>query len=422
MFKNTTFAGLKLIKEYDIQTLPNGIRVIHKQVTNTKIAHCGFMLDIGSRDESESNQGIAHFWEHMAFKGTQKRKSFHILNSIDSVGGELNAYTTKEKITFYASILEGHFEKAVDLLADITFNSIFPEKQIEKERNVILEEMAMYYDAPDDAIQDDFDHQVFGSHPLGMNILGTAESVRSFSREDFKSFIKDHIDTSKIVFCSVGTMPFKKVMKMAEKYIKPIPSHSSTKSRKGFLQYNPSDHQILRSLTQAQCALGRNSYALNDPKRLPFFMLVNILGGPGMNSRLNLALREKHGFVYSIDAGYQAYIDTGLFAIFFGTEPKQMSKSIQLVKRELKKLRDVPLGKVQLHAAKQQLMGQLAMSEENNASLMLMLGKSMLDLNRIDPLEEVFSKIKNVTSMELQDLANEMFVEDELSQLTFVPN
>lgn len=408
--------------EYEIHTLPNGIRVLHKEVTTTKVSHCGFMLDIGSRDENEQNQGIAHFWEHMAFKGTTKRKAFHILNRIDSVGGELNAYTTKEKIAFYASTLDTYFEKAVELLTDITFDSIFPEKQIEKERNVILEEMSMYYDAPDDAIQDEFDQVVFANHPLGMNILGTADSVRSFHRDDFKKFIKEHINTEKLVFCSVGNIAFKKVVKLAEKYLKDIPAYNANKVRSPFEKYVPTLKGVERNITQAHCAIGRDAYSISSDKRLPFFMLSNILGGPGMNSRLNLALREKYGFVYSIDATYQSYSDTGLFGIFFGTEPGQLQRSIKLVNKELERLRQVPLGTLQLHTAKEQLMGQLAMAEENNASFMLMMGKSILDLERIDTIDEIFNKIKSVSAKELQDLANEMFAKDQMSQLTYTPN
>ncbi|MBL6447362.1 insulinase family protein [Fulvivirga sp. 29W222] len=408
--------------DYEMHTLPNGIRVLHKQVSNTKIAHCGFVLDIGSRDETEENQGIAHFWEHMAFKGTRKRKAFHILNRIDSVGGEINAYTTKEKIAFYASLLDNYFEKAVELLTDITFDSIFPEKQIEKERNVILEEMAMYYDSPEDAIQDDFDSLVFQGHPLGMNILGTADSVRSFHRDDFTEFIKANISTERLVFCSVANLPFKKVVKLTEKYLKDVPAFAADRERQPFNTYKPAIKKVNRSLTQAQFAIGRgDAYSDNSSKRLPFFMLVNILGGPGMNSRLNLALREKHGFVYSIDASYQAYTDTGLFGIFFGTEPKQLNRSVRLVKKELQKLKEKPLGVKQLHTAKEQLMGQLAMAEENNISLMLMMGKSILDRNKIESLDEIFNKIKNTTAKELQDLANEMFDEAQMSQLIFLP-
>ena len=410
------------MSDYELYTLSNGIRLVHKQVTTTRIVHCGFVLDIGSRDELPDNQGIAHFWEHMAFKGTKKRKAFHIINRLEAVGGELNAYTTKEKIAFYASVLEDHFEKAFDLLTDITFDSVFPENQIEKERNVILEEMAMYYDAPDDAIQDEFDEVVFTGHPLGRNILGTEDSVRSFHRNDFKEFIRKNINTGRIVFASVGNVSFKKVKRLADKYLQDVPELSAQKSRLPFAGYAPKQVEIRRNLTQAHCAIGRDAYPLDHDKRLSFFMLVNLLGGPGMNSRLNLALREKHGFVYAIDAHYMPFIDTGLFGIFFGTEPNQLERSIRLVHKELRKLMDTPLGTLQLHHAKEQLLGQLAMAEENNAGLMLGMGKSLLDLERIDNLEQIAQKIKRITSVELKQVANEMFDPNVLSRLTFIPN
>jgi len=407
--------------DYNIKTLHNGIRVIHKQVANTKVAHCGFMLDIGSRDENEENQGIAHFWEHMAFKGTKKRRAFHILNGIDSVGGELNAYTTKEKITFYASVLNSYFEKALELLCDITFESVFPERQIEKERKVILEEMSMYKDIPEDAIQDDFDELIYGDHPLGRNILGIEKSVKSFHRDDFTQFISQNINTERLVFCSVSNLPFENVLKKAEKYLKHIPKLSGNHTRSSFNDYWPKQKEVRKNLIQGHCAIGRDAYAISSEKRLPFFMLTNVLGGPAMNSRLNLALREKHGYVYQVDAHYQSYTDTGLFAIFFATEPRQMNKSIRVIKSELRRLREKPLGSVQLKTAKEQLMGQLAMAEENNVSLMLMMGKSILDLNKIESLDSIFEEIKKTSASDLQDIANEMFQEPDLSFLTYLP-
>jgi predicted Zn-dependent peptidase len=409
------------MEDYEIHTLPNGIRIAHKQVTYTKIAHCGFTLDIGSRDEKPHQQGIAHFWEHMAFKGTKKRKSFHILNRLEAVGGELNAYTTKEKICFHASVLDKHFEKAMELLTDITFDSVFPEKQIEKERSVILEEMSMYYDSPEDSIQDEFDTVLFGEHSLGNNILGTIDSVRSFHRDDFKQFINENLNTERLIFSSVGNIPFSKVKKLAEKYLAHIPVFLAQRQRIPFELYVPKNVTKARAITQAQCAIGRTAYPLDDPKRLAFFMLINILGGPGMNSRLNLALREKHGFVYSVEANYTPYIDTGFLAIYFGTEQKQLNKSISLIIKELRQLKDKKMGTVQLHTAKEQLMGQLAMSEESNLSFMLMMGKSILDLNRIDSLAEIFDSIRKVTASDLQEIAQEMFDESQLSYLTYTP-
>lgn len=409
------------MREHEIHTLPNGIRIIHNRVVTTKIVHCGIMLDIGSRDESTTNQGIAHFWEHMAFKGTRKRKAFHILNRLESLGGELNAFTDKEKILFYASLRDDYFERAVELLTDITFDSIFPEAQIERERQVILEEMSMYLDDPEDSLQDEFDGVVFKDHPLGMNILGTERSIRSFKRKDFRAFVKEHLDTRRIVFSSVGNIPMEHVIRLAEKYLGAIPASTSKKKRKQFSGYQPREVTLSRPVNQARCAIGRASYAFTHEKRSPFYMLTTILGGPGMNSRLNMALREKHGFVYSIGAQYVPFTDTGLFVITFGTEPSQLKKGITLVKQELKKLRDEPLGVKQLASSKEQILGQIAMAEENNLNFMIMMARNLLDQGRVTSLEEIFERVKNTSALKLQELANEMFKEDRLSYLIMEP-
>lgn len=407
------------MNRYKIKTLENGIRVIHQPVSNSKIVHCGFALDIGSRDEKPHQVGIAHFWEHMAFKGTKKRKTFHILNRLDSVGGELNAYTTKEKIFFHASVLEQYLDKAMDLLVDITFQSIFPEKQIEKERQVILEEMAMYKDSPEDDIQDQFDEVIFAGHPLGNNILGTEESLKSFTRQHFLEFLEENLDTERTVFSIVGDISDKKLERYTKKYLEPIEHHKRKRERVPFEHYQPNSLNFNKEVSQSQCAIGATAYPIHHPKRLAFFMLVNILGGPGMNSRLNMALREKYGFVYAIDAGYHPFTDTALFSIFFGTDPGQLPKSIKLVKKELNKLQERPLGSLQLHVAKQQLMGQLAMAEENNMSYMLMLGRSLLDKDKIESLDDLFEQIKKVSAKDLQDTAHEIFADERLSILTY---
>ncbi len=412
------FIRMDGIQEY---TLPNGIRIVHRQVTHTAISHIGLMLDMGSRDEKPHQQGLAHFWEHMAFKGTEKRSSLQIINRLEVVGGELNAYTTKEKICFHASVLTPHYERALELLSDITFGSVFPEKQLERERGVILEEMSMYYDSPEDAIQDDFDELIFSGHQLGCNILGTQESVNGFTRQDLLNFIDENLDTSRIIFSSVGNMPFKKVLALVEKYMKDIPTKSSSLVRTPPALYAPKIVNLKRSITQAHVAIGRTAYEITHAQRLPFFMLINLLGGPGMNSRLNLAVREKNGLVYSIDAGYTPFIDTGYWGIYYATEQKHLKKANALILKELKTLREVPLTKTQLHHTKEQLMGQMAMSEEGNMSFMLMMAKSLLDINRIDSLEELFAQIRMVSASQLQDLANELCREEDLSYLTFLP-
>ena len=408
-------------QDHYIIPLSNGIRAVHKHVGHTKVAHCAIMLDIGSRDEKTYQQGIAHFWEHMAFKGTQKRKAFHILNRLESLGGELNAYTTKEKICFYASVLDDHIEKAIELLVDITFNSTFPNKQIDKERHVILEEMTMYEDSPEDAIQDEMDTLIFNGHQLGNNILGTRDSVGSFHKDNFLEFISENLDTERIVFSSIGNQSHRKIERLVKKYLDEVPRKILTKNRQAVNGYSPNIRSVQKKIQQAHCAIGTRAFNIHDKERIPFFVLNNILGGPSMNSRLNLTIREKYGLVYNIDSHYQAYTDTGIFSIFYGTEPANLSRSIDLVFKEMKKLQNLTLGIRQLQMAKDQIKGQLAMAEENTNSIMLMMAKSLLDLNRIQTLEVIFKQIDDITTADLQDLANRVLQRDNMSILTFDP-
>ena len=406
---------------YNIKELTNGIRIVHQEITHTRLIHCGFILDIGSRDETKEQEGIAHFWEHMAFKGTKKRKAFHILNRLDSVGGELNAYTTKEKICFYSSILNQHFNKAAELLCDITFNSTFPENQINRERQVILEEMSMYRDSPEDAIQDDFDAQIFENHALGRNILGREDTVSKFSQQDFFDFVSSRLDTSKIVFSVVGNISFAKVLKQVEGFLSDIPVKRRLYIRSGFSNYQPITKTIEKDITQSLCAIGKPAISLYHPDRFRLYLLNNILGGPSMTSRLNLALRERHGYVYSVESTYQAYTDTGFLGIFYGTEEKTASKAKKIVMKELDKLRAQKLGTMQLHMAKEQAVGQMAMAEENYASLMLIYGKNLLDQSKITELDQIFTIIKSTTAEQLQDLAREYLAEEDFSYLTYLP-
>ncbi len=405
-----------------IKELANGIRIVHQEVTHTRLVHCGFILNIGSRDETKEQEGLAHFWEHMAFKGTKKRKTFHILNRLESLGGELNAYTTKEKICFYASTLKEHYPKAAELLFDITFNSTFPEKQIENERQVILEEMAMYRDSPDDSIQDELDELVFENHALGRNILGNEQTVANFTQQDFFDFISTRLDTSQIVFSVVGNISFKNALKQIEPALESILPKRSLFVRTSFSHYKPTEKTTGRDVTQSLCAIGRPAYSLHHPNRYKLFLLNNILGGPSMNSRLNLMLREKHGLVYSIESSYSPFSDTGFFGVYFGTEEKTLKKAKGLVLKEMRKLQEHQLGKVQLQMAKEQAIGQMAMAEENYAGLMLVYGKSLLDHGKVDPLESIFNQIRSATSSDLQEIAQEIFNLEELSFLTYKPN
>jgi len=379
------------------------------------------MLDIGSRDETIANQGIAHFWEHMAFKGTRKRKAFHILNRLESLGGELNAYTDKEKILFYASIRDDYFERAMELLKDITFESIFPSNQIERERQVILEEMSMYLDDPDGYLQDEFDSVVYAGHALGMNILGTEKTVTSFRHADFKSFIKHHLDTRRVVFSVTGNISQEKVIRLAEKHLGGIPKLRSSQTRKKFIGYKPKEVTLSRAIKQSRCAIGRPSYSLEDEKRGSFYLLNNIFGGSNMNSRLNLSLREKHGLVYSIGSSFTPFTDTGLLCISFGTEPTQLTKAIKLVEEELRRMREEKMGVKQLSSAKEQIMGQVAMAEESNISFMMMMARSLLDLGKIQSLEEIFTRIQSTTANDIMDMSNEMLNQNKMCYLIMEP-
>ncbi len=401
--------------------LSNGIRVVHQHIPSTNIVHCGIFLGIGSRDETTKNQGIAHFWEHMAFKGTKKRTSLDIIESLDSIGGELNAFTDKEKIVFYASVRDQYFERAVDVLTDITFKSTFPEKEMEKERGVILEEMAMYFDSPDDSLQDELEALIFKNHPLGMNILGNEETVRTFKKKDFVSFFGNHADNRKIVFSCIGNVTLDEVERLARKYFERKPVLKSDAKRRKFNIYKQEEKILQRGVKQSRCAIGRDAYPLLHENRIPFYLMSNIIGGPGMNSRLSLSVREKHGLVYAIDANYMAYSDTGMFAIYFGTEPKQVSKCMKLIKREMEKLCGKRLNPSELASAKEQIKGQLALSEENNLGLMIMMGRAIIDHDRVPTLKEVFEKIDVVSAQTLQAVANEMFDDSKLSYLFMEP-
>ncbi|MBX7127180.1 MAG: insulinase family protein [Cyclobacteriaceae bacterium] len=406
----------------ELHTLPNGIRVIHNRTTTSRIVHCGIMLDIGSRDETTANQGIAHFWEHMAFKGTRKRKAFHINHHLESVGGELNAFTDKEKIFFYATVREEYFERAFDLLADIAFASVFPETQLQRERQVILEEMSMYHDDPDDSLQDVFDALIFRDHSLGMNILGTPKTVSRFKRSDFLDFISSHLDSRRIVFSSVGNFSQEQVVTLAKKYLGKVPPFRSRAKRKPFRNFRP-DHQVVtRSVRQARFAIGRPALSGSDERRGTLFLLISILGGPAMNSRLNQALREKRGLVYSVGAQFVPFTDTGLLVISFGTEPAKLDISREIISRELGRLRSEKLGIRQLATAREQMLGQIAMAEENNVGFMIMMARTLLDLGRVPSIEETFDRIRKPSAIDLADMADELLDERNMSTLIMMPD
>jgi predicted Zn-dependent peptidase len=404
--------------EIVFHTLPNGIRLVHHRIPGI-VAHCGLIINTGSRDETEAEHGIAHFIEHMLFKGTTKRKAYHILSRLEDVGGELNAYTTKEETAVHASFMKEHYERAIEIISDITFNSVYPSKEIEKEKEVVIEEINSYKDNPAELIFDDFEEQIFLNQPIGRNILGTFETVRSFTRENIFSFISNNYNTSQMVFCSVGNIPNEKIIKLFTRFFSEIPSGFVPSKPFKTWQYIPSSVVRKMDTYQNHCIMGNVAYNLMDNRRLGMFLLNNILGGQGLNSRLNLSLREKNGFAYNVESSYNPYCDTGVFSIYFGTDSHNLEKSISIAESELNKLRSVKLGTIQLSKAKNQIKGYLARGYENHESLMLSLGKSLLVFNKIDSIEDVCDKIDKVTSLEILEIANDIFDRGKLSTLIY---
>ncbi len=405
--------------EFDTYTLKNGIRVIHK-TEKSEVGYCGIIINAGSRDEQEEEHGMAHFIEHVIFKGTKKRKAFHVLSRLEDVGGELNAYTTKEETCIYASFLKDDYERSMELIADISFHSIFPEKELEKEKEVIIDEINSYKDSPAELIFDDFEEQLYPNHSIGRNILGEENKLKTFSKKDILKFIDNNYHTDQIVFCSVGSQSFKKVVKLAEKYFGDIPENRRTKKREDVPASKPTIIKVDKDTYQSHIILGSTAYDYNHPKRLGLHLLNNLLGGPGMNSRLNMCLREKKGIAYNIESSYTPFYGTGVFSIYFGTDKKNIEKSIKIIFNELNKLRTKELGSMQLHKAKRQLKGQIAISSENKENLMLNIGKSYLLYNNVDSLIDVYQKIDKLSSSDLLEIANETFNPDNLSQLIYL--
>jgi len=399
-------------------TLNNNIRLVHYRIPGI-VAHCGIIINAGSRDEKESEHGIAHFIEHMLFKGTTKRKAYHVLSRLEDIGGELNAYTTKEETAVHASFMKEHYERAIEIISDITFNSVYPVREIEKEKEVVIEEINSYKDNPAELIFDDFEEQIFLNQPIGRNILGTFETVKSFSQKDIFSFIANNYDTSEMVFCSVGDISDEKIVRLFKRYFSEIPSRNIPPKVMKPWHYEPSS--VIRKMDthQSHCIIGNVAYDLKDKRRMSMFLLNNILGGQGLNSRLNLSLREKNGFAYNVESIYNPYCDTGVFSIYFGTDNHNLEKSISIAESELIKLRNVKLGTIQLSKAKNQIKGYLARGYENHESLMLTLGKSLLVFNKIDSLEEVCNKIDNVTSYQILETANDVLDKIKLSTLIY---
>ena len=406
--------------EIKTHELTNGIRIIHHQV-DSAVAHCGIMINTGSRDESAPEQGMAHFIEHALFKGTTKRKAFHILSRLEDVGGELNAYTTKEETWYYSTFMKEYYERSIELMSDIVFNSTLPQKELEKEKDVIVDEINSYLDSPSEAIFDDYEELIYHGHPIGRNILGIKKTLHNFDHKKAKNYMQRHYNTDEMILSSVGNIDFNKLVRLAEKHLSHIPANKRSYKRHGINGYETRELHVKKDISQTHCIVGNRAYSANNPKARTLILLNNLLGGPGMNSRLNLGIREKYGFTYTIESNYTTYCDTGVWGIYFGTDPKTVQKTLKLIYKELQKLREVKLGPLQLQKAKQQLIGQLAIAQENNCNLMQSIAKSYHAFGKVESLEEMNAKILSITAEEIQEVAQEIFQEDQLSTIIYEP-
>ncbi len=404
--------------KFQVHQFDNGIRLVH-QPSASLVAHFGFIVLTGSRDEEEDEHGMAHFIEHVIFKGTKKRKNYHIISRLEDVGGEINAYTTKEETCVHASFLKEDYRRAIELIYDICFNSVFPEKEISKEKSVILDEILSYKDNPSELIFDDFEEQVFHGLPIGRNILGTPENLEKFDRNSIRKFIGNNYSTSEMVICCVGDLNFGKLVLFCKQYFGSVESKNRKKLRVPPNGYKPEFKSLEKNTFQNHCMLGNIAYKLDDKRRIGLLLLSNILGGPGMNSRLNMSLRERNGYSYDVESHYAPYSDTGIFMVYFGCDKGKFDKSLALVYKEFEKLRKDALGSLQLSKAKKQILGQVAIMSENNEALMLSMGKTLLVHNQIDTLEEIRKKIDAVTSLQIMEAANDILEPGKLSVLRY---
>ena len=383
------------------------------------MVYCGFAINAGTRDEQENEHGIAHFVEHILFKGTKKRNSQQIIDRLEAVGGEIDAYTTKEETFIYSIVPQKYCERAMELLSDIVFNSTFPQCEMEKERTVILDEIQSYNDSPSELIFDEFEELIFSNSPLGRNILGTEKSLKKFSSNDLQNFVNRCYTTDNILFFVYGNLSFERILKFAEKYFD-VPSSQRNFKRNSLKDYLPQNVETEKDTFQTHCLIGNRASHFKDKNRLAQVLLNNILGGPLLSSRLNLAVRERNGLVYSIDSSLTPYTDTGVWNIYFGCDKTNFDKCIKLIYKELEILRDKEISAKDLKKAKKQFAGQLLISHQNRESYILAAAKSVLHLNLLETQEKIIEKVNQITAQELQTIAQQLFASEQITILKFV--
>ena len=456
--------------KYNTYTLDNGLRIIHLP-SDSKVVYCGYQINAGTRNEEPGEEGLAHFCEHVTFKGTERRKAWHILNCLESVGGDLNAYTNKEGTVYYSAILKEHIARAVDLLSDIVFHSVYPQAEIDKEVEVICDEIESYNDSPAELIYDEFENILFKGSPLGHNILGTAEQVRSFKTEDALRFTRKLYRPDNAIFFAYGDIDFKKLVKLIQKALGECPKgrelacsadckSAETPTEERIAEKTPTDERIAeetptgetpteemeagdanhkvqsskfnvqskvagqtivmqKNTHQAHVMIGTRAYDVNDDRRMPLYLLNNMLGGPGMNAKLNLALREHNGLVYTVESTMVAYGDTGTWSIYFGCDEHDVKRCLRLVRKELDKFTQKPLSDAQLKAAKKQIKGQIGVACDNRENFALDFGKSFLHYGWEKNVDRLYEQVDEITATQIQAVAQELFDKDRLTTLIF---
>ncbi len=420
--------------KYNTYTLDNGLRIIHLP-SDSKVVYCGYQINAGTRNEEPGEEGLAHFCEHVTFKGTERRKAWHILNSLESVGGDLNAYTNKEGTVYYSAILKEHIARAVDLLTDIVFHSVYPQAEIDKEVEVICDEIESYNDSPAELIYDEFENIIFKGSPLGHNILGTAEQVRSFKTEDALRFTRKLYRPDNAIFFAYGDIDFKKLVRLLkksflseERRVKSEKFNSPEAQAQFNIQHSTFNTQhsfegqtivIQKNTHQVHVMIGTRAYDVNDSRRMPLYLLNNMLGGPGMNAKLNLALREHNGLVYTVESTMVAYGDTGIWSIYFGCDEHDVKRCLRLVRKELDKFMQKPLSDAQLKAAKKQIKGQVGVACDNRENFALDFGKSFLHYGWEKNVDRLYEQVDEITAEQIQAVAQELFDKDRLTTLIF---
>ena len=407
--------------QYNTTTLPNGLRIIHRPSTSP-VVYCGYQIAAGTRHEQPGEEGLAHFCEHVTFKGTERRNAMQIINALEKLGGELNAFTNKEDTTFYAAIHRDHFSKAVNLLTDIVFHSQYPQTEIDREVDVICDEIESYNDSPAELIYDEFENILFEGHPLGHNILGQAEQLRTYTTEDALRFTRRHYRPDNAIFFVYGDVDFRRVVRLVEGMMGAIGPMSPMRPIGPISPMRPIGCQTItrqKGTHQAHVIMGCRAYDINHPRRIALYLMNNLLGGPGMNSLLNLSLRERNGLVYTVESSMVSYSDTGLWTVYFGCDPHDVNRCCRLVRHQLDRLIEKPLSRSQLATAKQQIKGQIAIACDNRENFALDFGRSFLHNGKEKDLDRLFRQIDAVTAEEIQQVANELFDPEKMTTLIY---